>query len=519
MKKIVKSILYLLIVITITSCTDLKENVYNKLPMDKFGSTQEEMDAIIGPAYTSLKNAGSYDRAWGWADMAGDIMIAPTRVGGDWWDGGEYMEQCMHTWTARSLALDPLWDSCMGSITTINSIYSIVEPNTLMSPELKAQILGELRGLRAFWYYQLVDYFGNVPIVTDYKSTDLPTIKPRKEVYNFVVNELKEIIPALRSDVSDASYGKFTKGAAYTVLAKMCLNAQEWTGTTDWEGVIAACDNVMALDYIIEPNWKINFDVHNEVSREIILPICYSKNDNWDTGGNMIHLFTLHYQDPIALGFKADTWNGLCAMPDFVKSFDDADKRKEGTFLIGPMIDPATGQVLITSVGRPLIHTVDLNVLPGSSSYPAPWGEVNQEDGARINKWVFEKGMMNTFMENDLAIFRLADVYLMKAEALVRLGRDNAEATRLVNVIRERGFGNSDHNYSNVTLKNIYDERGFELAFEFCRRQDMIRFGTFLLPRFMKPEVTPEYRKLLPIPFTAWQKNNNLVQNPGYPGF
>jgi phage replication-related protein YjqB (UPF0714/DUF867 family) len=122
-------------------------------------------------------------------------------------------------------------------------------------------------------------------------------------------------------------------------------------------------------------------------------------------------------------------------------------------------------------------------------------------------------------MENDVAIFRLADVYLMKAEALVRLGANNAEATNLVNEIRERGFGNSNHNYTNVTLNNIYNERGFELAFEFCRRQDMIRFGTFLLPRYMKPEATPAYRKLLPIPFNAWQKNNNLVQNPGYPAF
>jgi len=518
MRKIVKSILYVLLLVTIAACTDLKENVFDKLPVDKFGTTQEEMDAIIGPAYTSLKSLVSYDSSWGWADMAGDIMIAPTRVGGDWWDGGEYMEQCMHTWTARSLAIDPLWNNCMGAITTINSIFSIVEPNTLMTPELKAQILGELRGLRAFWYYQLIDYFGNVPIVTDYKSTEIPVNKTRAEVYKFIVDELNAVIPDLRSDVSDASYGKFTKGAAFTLLAKMYLNAQEWTGTANWEGAAAACDSVMNLDYIIEPEWKTNFDVHNEVSREIIFPVCFSKNDNWDTGGNIIHLFTLHYLDPIALGFNADAWNGLCVMPPFVKGFDDADQRKAGSFLTGPMIDPSTGKVLITSAGRPLIHTVDLTIV-NKAGYPTPWGEVNQEDGARINKWVFEKGMMNTFMENDVAVFRLADVYLMKAEALVRLGKDIPEATHLVNLIRERGFGNTDHDYQSVTLDNIYNERGFELAFEFCRRQDMIRFGTFLLPRYMKPEVTPAYRKLLPIPFTAWQKNNNLVQNPGYPAF
>ena len=116
-------------------------------------------------------------------------------------------------------------------------------------------------------------------------------------------------------------------------------------------------------------------------------------------------------------------------------------------------------------------------------------------------------------------IFRLADVYLMKAEALVRMGGDLGEATRLVNAIRERAYGNSDHNYTSVTLDDIYNERGYELAFEFVRRQDMIRFGTYLKPRYMKPKQTPEYRKIFPIPFKAWQKNNNLVQNPGYPAF
>jgi hypothetical protein len=122
-------------------------------------------------------------------------------------------------------------------------------------------------------------------------------------------------------------------------------------------------------------------------------------------------------------------------------------------------------------------------------------------------------------MENDVHIFRLADVYLMKAEALVRLNSNIGEATDLVNIIRERGFGNSDHNYNAVTLEDIANERRFELAFEFGARQDMIRFGTFTLPNEWKPKVTEDYRKLLPIPLEAWSRNNKLVQNPGYPSF
>ncbi len=522
MKSVLKKVLYIVsIPFVLMSCTDLNENVYDKLPTDKFGTTSEQINAIMAPAYQSLKYLLNYDGPWGMADLTSDILIIPTRVGGDWWDGGQYMEQCMHTWNAHSYSVENDWTDCMTGLTTVNSIYSIIEANTAMSEELKTRYLSELRGLRALWYYFIIDNFGNAPLVTDYHDTSLPSITSRAELYKYVVSELTAIIPNLRSDVSDESYGKFTQGAARMVLAKMYLNAQEWSGQPNWQGVIDQCDEIMKLNYIIEPNWKTNFAVHNEGSREIILPICYKASDDW---GNIIHLWTLHYLDPEALGFTAGTWNGICAQPDFVRSFDVEDPRYAGTFLIGPMISLTTGKVIKTTLGHDLNHTIDLNVVPGTEradadGNPTPWGDVNQEDGARINKWTFEKGMQNTNMENDVAIFRLADVYLMKAEALLRSGKDAGEATRLVNLIRERAYGDSKHDYANVTLDDIYKERGYELAFEFVRRQDMIRFGTYLKPRYMKPNQTAEYRKIFPIPYTAWQKNNNLVQNPGYPSF
>lgn len=521
MNKIIKNIICTVLApAALVSCMDLDENVYDKLPTDSFGTSAAQIDAIMAPAYRSLTNMFAYDGPFGMADMTADIMVAPTRVGGDWWDGGQYMEQTMHTWSSTSYSVENMWNYCMEAVTKVNSVYSIIESNEAMSEEQRVRYLSELRGLRAFWYYIIVDNFGNAPLVTDFKNTELPTITSRADIYKFVVDELTEILPNLRKDVSDDSYGKFTQGAAHMVLAKMYLNAEEWIGQTNWKGVVEQCDELMKLDYILEPNWKTNFEVHNEVSREIILPICFNKNE-W---GNVMHYWTLHYLSPQALGFTADAWNGLCAQPEFVRTFDTEDPRYEGTFLIGPMIDPNTGEVLKTSIGHDLIHTIDLNVVPGTEKTDnegnqTRWGEVHQEEGARICKWVFEKGMQNTYMENDVAIFRLADAYLMKAEALLRMGGDPGEATRLVNAIRERAYQDSDHNYQQVTLENIYDERGYELAFEFVRRQDMIRFGTYLAPRWWKEKQTPEYRKIFPIPLKAYQKNNNLKQNPGYPAF
>ena len=143
------------------------------------------------------------------------------------------------------------------------------------------------------------------------------------------------------------------------------------------------------------------------------------------------------------------------------------------------------------------------------------WGQVDQEEGARCFKWELKKGNTDQ-LENDCAIFRLADIYLMKAEALVRMGGDNAEATRLVNEIRKRAFTDPAKLKTSVTLDDIYKERRFEFAWESMTRQDQIRFGTFLDPIPGWRGTIPEKCLLLPIPQQAIDGNPNLKQNPGY---
>ena len=495
------------------SCTNLDETVYDKIPTDEFGKTQAQINSIIAPVYKSLKDVwpGSI---FVLTEEASDMAITPTRRGGDWWDGGQHMEMKLHTWTSRTGVIRDAWNSISNGIATCNMVYNIIE-GTEMDANLKALTLAEIRGVRAFWYYQMIDNFGNGPLTVDFQDTSLPGMTPRAELYAFVMSELNDIKDSLREDFTGASYGKFSKGAAYTLLAKMYLNAEVWIGAPNWQGVVDACDEVISLGYIIEPNWKTSFLVHNEVSKEAILGVPFGSVD----GGNSLHYRTLHYLAPIALGMNVGTWNGISAQPDYVNMFHPEDQRFEGSFLMGPLVDPSTGKVLITAHGFELDHTVEIPTLPGTEKDGTLWGEADQHVGARCNKWVFEVGLSSADQENDYHLFRLADVYLMKAEALVRLGRDNAEATSLVNTIRERGFGNSNHNYTNVTLDDIYLERRLELAWECVSRQDMIRFGTFLDAGYLRPGRTPEFRLLFPIPFQAYETNNNLVQNPGYPAF
>jgi len=498
----------------IFSCTDLDEVVYDQIPRDEYLKTDAQINSIIGPVYKTLKQLWPGDM-FCLIEEAGDMAVTPTRAGGDWWDGGFHMEVGLRTWTARNNLIRNSWNQIMSGITRANQVISILE-GADMDAGTKTQVIAEIRGVRAFWYYVLIDMFGNGPLTTDF-NPEVPGMTSRAELFAFVVSELNAIKNVVRPEVNSSSYGKFTKGAANTLLAKMYLNAAIWSGTANWQGVIDACDVVMGMDYIIEPNWKTSFSVNNQTSREIIFPICFGRSD----GGNQLHYRTLHYLTPPALGMNLGTWNGICAAPDYVRLFDVDDPRYEGSFMMGPIINPATGTVFITAHGRQLIHTIDLTKIPGTEKSDPRWAEVNQEDGARVNKWEYERGLSSSDQENDFAIFRLADVYLMKAEALLRKNGDgDAEATALINTIRSRAYGHDGKNYTAATLDDLYLERRLEFAWENLSRQDRVRFGTFDESEFAwRPETTSPHLRLFPIPYEAYQTNNKLVQNPGYPAF
>src|SRR5690554_1954717 len=226
MKKIFKLTIILTVLVLmggINSCTNLDETVYDTIPADQFGKKPAEINAIIAPIYKTLKSVWPGD-VFLLSEQTGDMAITPTRVGGDWWDGGVHMVLKLHTWHARNGLINGSWNACMSGITTSNQIYATIE-NTEMEAELKERTLAEIRGIRAFWYYILIDYFGNAPLVADYTSTELPGMSTRQQLYDFVVSELNEIKDVLRADVTSESYGKFTQGVAYMLLAKMYLNA------------------------------------------------------------------------------------------------------------------------------------------------------------------------------------------------------------------------------------------------------------------------------------------------------
>ncbi|MDR0937764.1 MAG: RagB/SusD family nutrient uptake outer membrane protein [Mediterranea sp.] len=509
---------------SISACTDLSEPVYDSLPT--FGNTLKEVNALRGSTYNTLKTYWPANFLY-LQDCGGSMAVTPTRIGGDWYDGGQFREFYMHTWTSQTATIKNAWNAASTAIGTCNYNIQLLENTTVLSESEKATYIATIQGIRDFWIYVMLDNWGNIPLVTSYADRELPLIKPRQEVFNFLVKDVTDLIPSL-PDGGPANYGQFTKGSAQFLLAKLYLNAEAWNVTVDgnaWQKCIDACDAIMGMGYIFEPDWETNFGI-NDRSGEGILTITFSETDTADK--NELMRRTLHYQDNYSDGAGYSAWNGICAQPDYVKLFDPADMRyggemiKTGSFRIGKRYNITTGALLMTQHNAPLDYTVDMSMMPDSELDKTPWGTVVQEAGARCQKWPYSTSLTEA-QGNHFHIFRYTDVYLMKAEALVRGGGDNTEATRLINEIRLRAFNNDNNKtYQSVGLEEIRLERKFEMAWEAYSRQDDIRFGTFEQGAWSAsncPRSVGDYLKLYPISQDAWQTNQNLVQNPGYAAF
>lgn len=495
MKKIANLLLSVTLGTTLFSSCELDENLYSVIPQDKYGTTIEEMNSLIGPAYGTMVNYVNND-FW-MQEISSDEYMIPAR-GLDWLSGGIHLRYQRHEWTANECP--NLWN--FNSVTTINKVINMLD-NTTVELADKERIYSELRGLRAFWYFIMLDGIGNVPIVTTFESA-LPTNNTRKEVYDFVEKELLEIVDNLTEDVTPATYTKFTKWVGYTLLAKLYINAEVYTGTPQWEKALKYC-NLMTTEspYKLEPDVRNNFKIKNEGSVENIWAIPYDAD--YFRGYFIPYQMSWHYSNQATYKFVSECWNGPCAVPGFVNKFDRDDVRF-GWFMTGQQYD-ADGNKLKDRNGNDLNLSIEVNDFENAT----------ETEGARLLKWEPEVGGRN-HLNNDFAVFRFSDVLLMKAECLLRLGNE-PEARNLANQVRERNFTpfSEDKQIKQLTLENLLDERGFEFVFEGWRRNDQIRFGTFGGTWDFKPEKDKDKNTwVFPIPLIEMDKNPNLVQNPGY---
>lgn len=503
----------LLLGIVQPSCTKLEEEVYSDLTGELFFQDPGNLIYAFGAAYTNLYWLIGHKYGMVGKEVGTDLLIVPQR-GGDWFDGGEWHRYHRQTWTPDEGYVSFWWNICYEGI---NKCNQLIDQFKGLESETAPIAIAELRGLRALYYYWLIDLYGNVPIVDrfDYPADYKPTTNSRQEVFDFIEKELKESMPLLSKETGMPIYGRINYYAASMILAKLYLNAEVFTGSPRYAEALNYCDSIiLSGGYDLEATFFDNFIGNAVNSKEHILGLPF---DQVYAQGFEVHLFTLHYSLQSKFEIQSATWNGICAQEAFFNMFDSTDLRRNG-LLFGKQYDAQGVQITDPSYEKfdPQNPTkprdpdgAGLNLTPNVNML-----EPNclRQCGARIAKFPFIAGS-DRYMSNDFPIFRYADVLLMKAELLLRTGGDAGEAAGLVNQLRARADVPA---LNTVTLEDILAERARELYAEGHRRSDMIRFGTYTEARWEKPDVSPETVTLWPIPAAAIKANPNLDQNPGY---
>lgn len=529
------------------SCTDLDEELYSEVTPANFFKSEAEFVSALGAAYTRLQGYAVGD-VYNLQEVTTDEMVVPTR-GQDWDDGGNWRRLHLHSWTFEDDITGSGWDFCYGGINTANRLiyqFQSLAEQGQVDAALAESYVAELQTLRGFFYWQLIDLYGNVPLVMDFLSAEAtPATKTRVEVFNTIVADLEAAVPKLSKAVDASTYGRMNYYGGKMLLAKLYLNAGVYTGTPQWQKAIAAADEIInSGKYSLESNYFANFNVNNSGSKEFIFAIPYDKV--FFTGFNL-PMQTLHYGNQFTYNLQSQPWNGFCTLEEFYNSYEPTDLRKgevgtlttpatvRGNFLAGYQFRSDGGLVIDdgAEAGDPDGKPVNLGNM-GSTI-----GQINElgpqafrQSGVRIGKWEFERGGTSE-MSNDYSVFRYADLLLMKAEALYRLGNTVA-ALPIVNQIRQRagltplasldGKLSFDMAGPAVPGGELFNEMGREMFAEHNRRQDLIRWGLWnqnekwTLP-FRNPgdvRKSDPHLSIFPINREKLDANPNLKQNPGY---
>lgn len=524
------------------SCSKfLEENPRDQIPEEDaydnatsaYLNTVATLYNYVGGYNDSQGLQGTYRGIYDLNTFTTDEAILPTR-GGDWYDGGFWQGLFLHKWGVNSDAIRATWEYLYKVIVLSNkSLERLDEFYKQTNNKYILAYMAEVRAFRAMYYYYLVDMFGRVPLVLS-SSTPMKEVKQstREEVFSFVVKELQESLPLLSTERSNQLgdyYGRMTRPVAYFLLAKLALNAEvytdnDWTSGSRldgkslffevggqrlnaWQTTVTYCDSITALGYQLSRNYEENFSVFNETSVENIFTIPMDKNFYTN---QMQYLFrSRHYNHAKAYGLSGE--NGSSATIEALRTFGydtgSVDSRFDKCYFAGIMLDLNGDTIRLDNGGvlEYLPWTVDLDV--SGKTY-------EKVAGARMKKYAIDKTATKDgkLMDNDIVLFRYADVLLMKSEAKVRNG-ENGDAE--LNQVRSR-VGMADRR---ATLDNILAERQLEFAWEGWRRQDLVRFGLFTRAYSSRPQLPDEgsgYTTVFPIPENILFLNGNLTQNPGY---
>jgi len=368
----------------------------------------------------------------------------------------------------------------------------------------------EARFLRAFQYWVLMDLYANPPFVDENApiATGLPRQVSRAELFGYIESELK----AIEADLAEPrkhEYGRADKGAAWALLARMYLNAKVYTGSEKNTEAIANCQKIMNAGYTLQPNYRNLTIADNHLNTdENIFTINYDARytQNW---GGTTYLAHGPAAVPGSVSGTNGNWGGLRHTQQFVDLFADPSGNTDT-------------RAMFYTTGQNKIMT---DLYTGTDGYSSSkYRNKTRSGGAAPNA-----DPNGNWADIDFPLFRLGEIYLIYAEAVLRggTGGSSTHALTYINQLRTRAYnGNTAGNISTgiLTLDFILAERGRELYYEAHRRTDLIRYDKFTTGSYLwawkggvaAGRASDSKYNIFPLPVTDLSSNPNLKQNTGY---
>ena len=557
--KIINRLLVLAAITVITSCTKLNEKVLDESSVAGLTASQQAQ-GIIAPVYAKLEDITMHTNYFDLQEISTDEAILPFRGGTDWGDNGIYVQMHKH----ESISADPnirsTWNNILIGLSRAVTAMSSLATNTDANAKV---FLAEARGMRAYYCLLTLDLFGLVFVKDD--PSENSKILRGEEAIAYVKAELLAVEPLLDNTTGP---GRLTKAGVQGLLARLYLNAAVYrdvyaAGFTfkgeDLDKVIEYCNTIISAgQYALSADYFSLFNDDNHTNKELIFAVDQRADLN---GHNRMAYFSLSGdQFPLPAYPNANGTDGAAITPDFyrtwVNAYAPADPAgNDPRFYKQNFVIPADSciQTATYNIDRGILRGQQYGLLRDANKVfikcgtnglrigklfnvtrgkPAlPVNHTEQVDftiagsdyntGYRVEKYEYSKTSVSgrNFGEHDIIILRLADVYLMRAEAKMRKG-DAAGALADVNLVRAaRTSSKPAPALTSMTLDLLFRERGFELYWEMVRRTDMIRFGKYE-GTWTEKSSTDAKKRIFPIPQTAIDGASNLpgylVQNAGY---
>lgn len=420
------------------------------------------------------------------------------------WNDASIKDFHWQTWAPNDVFIAAIYSRIMYTVAVCNEFIRATAGQT--DPNI-VKYNAEARFIRALAYYHAIDMFGNPPFVTEADSPGafFPKQTTRAALFTYLETELKAIENQLGAPRFE--YARADQGAAWTLLAKLYLNAKVYVGQDKNSECATYCAKVIAAGYTLNAKYANNFTADNHISPEMIFPIIADGQSSQSYGGMtyLIHAPIGGSMPPARFGVGGG-WGGIRTTKAFAGKFTDitgATDKRAMFWTDGQKLEIADiGQF---TDGYAITKFSNLTSTGAAAAHAHP-----------------------DFVDTDYPVFRLADVYLMYAEAVLRGATTGNATTALgyVNALRTRAYGNTTGNITSaqMTLDFILDERSRELYWEGHRRTDLVRYAKFTGGAYLWPwkgkvaagASTESFRDLYPIPSNDLGANPTLKQNPGY---